>query len=246
MIQFSDRVIRLLIAVLVIFFVNNQINAEANTSSLEFGSMDFPPFSIVNDDQSLSGSKVEMIRKILNHAGIKFTEKGYPSTRLFKNLAKGTTHVWMGTKGVPSYNDYVLYSDNVVDEIEVQVYTRGDVPQPTSKEELRGLNVLALKAYAYGGLIRYLKKPENNITVNTIKSHEAAIKMLLSKRTDYLIVYRTPAEAAMKKLNVSNLKSASLLNLQLYFIVSKRAPNAIKLLKKMETSYKVLKEKGDI
>jgi len=246
MIQFSDKAVRLLITVLMVLSIYQPINADAEVTPIEFGTLDFPPFSIVNDDQSVSGSKVEMIRKILNQAGIKFTERGYPSTRLFKNLAKGTTHVWMGTKGVPSYDDYVLYSDHMVDEIEVQVYTRGDVPQPTSKEDLRGHHVLALKSYAYGGLIRYLRKPENNITVNTIKSHEAAIKMLLSKRTDYLIVYRTPAEAAMKKLNVSNLKSTSLLNLQLYFIVSKRTPDAIKILDKMEVSYKALKENGDI
>lgn len=211
---------------------------------LKVGVLDFPPFYVVKSETDVSGSMAEIIRKTLDRAGIDYVLNGLPPKRLYKNLADGTTHIWMGIKGVPDYDGQVLYSNIQTEEIDVCLYTLADKPLLNSLDELKGKKVITIRGYGYGGMIKFLEDPANNITADPTDGHELAFKKLLKGRADYLLDYKQPAEIMIKKEKLTGLKNRSLKNIKVQFIISKKAPDAENLLKKIDAAYLALKKEG--
>jgi hypothetical protein len=73
--------------------------------------------------------------------------KGFPAKRLYQSLAEGTTHIWLGIKGVPDYEGRVLYSNIQTGEIEIRLYTTADKPLLKSLTELSGKRVITIRGY---------------------------------------------------------------------------------------------------
>jgi polar amino acid transport system substrate-binding protein len=211
---------------------------------LKVGVLDFPPFYIVKSETDVTGSMTDVIRKTLDKAGIKYVLSGLPPKRLYKNLTDGTTDIWMGIKGVPDYEGHVLYSDIETQEIEIRLYTLKDKPLLKSLDELKGKKVIIQRGYGYGGMIKFLEDPNNNITLDPTDGHDLAFKKLLKGRSDYVLDYKQPAEATIAKEKFTGLAYSSLKSLKIQFIVSKKTPDAANLLKKIDAAYLALKKSG--
>ncbi len=217
---------------------------QGETRILKAGVLDFPPYYIVKSENDVTGSLADVIRRVLDRAGFQYVLNGYPPKRLYKNLADGTTQVWLGVSGVPEYEGKVLYSNIKVEEIEVRLYTLEGKPLLKSLENLKGKTVIIQRGYGYGGIITFLEDPRNSITADYTDGHDLAFRKLLKGRADYLLDYRQPAEALIRKERFSGVKSSPIKTIGVYFIVSKKAPDAENLLKKMDAAYLALKKEG--
>jgi polar amino acid transport system substrate-binding protein len=219
--------------------------AIAREKTYRVGLLDFPPFAVIEKSGQYSGILVELLEKVLKKANVSYTVIPVPQKRLFQGLAKGDLDIYMGIKGVPAYDGKVLFSDTPVSDIDLRIYALKKAKLIQNRDELRGKKLIVIMGYGYGGLIEYLKHPANNITLDSTVTHELAFRKLKAGRADYVLDYNRPANLALVKEGLENaVHSHSLAHLNIYFIVSKKAPDALKLMKKMEAAYLSLKEEG--
>lgn len=239
------------IFILVITFVpsvqaadHNDINF--NNIEIKAGIINFPPFFIARPDQTFSGIYLDIMEKTLQHANIKYHIDAYPTKRLYHNLKNGNTELFLGIKGSPEYDDHVLYSEAEISQIQMRIYAIGNIPLPSRKEDINNHRIITLRGYSYGGLISYFTDPKNNINVTSTSSHRSSFLMLKDRRADYVINYKHPSNAALKNLDIPGLKYSSFYNAKIYFIVSKKLPNAKEILNKLEQAYLELVALGEL
>ena len=230
----------------ILFSLCFAMTAVAQGAEIKAGSTSFPPFYIVNDDQSASGLLLDIMVKTLEHADLDYRLDIYPTKRLYKNLGLGNTHLFLGIKGSPEYDHNVLYSDTAISQIQMRIYATGNTPLPTTKEDINGHKISTMRGYGYGGLVSYFADPKNNIEVTSTTEHRASFLMLKNKRADYVINYKHPSETALKTLKIKDLKYTNFYDAKVYFIVSKETPNARQVLNKLERAYLDLVEKNEL
>jgi len=206
------------------------------------GLVDFPPFATIDKSGKYSGIMVELLEKVLKRAEISYEVAPFPQKRLFKNLATGETDIYMGVKGVPYYEGKVLFSDVAVCDIDLRAYCLKKTPPIQARHQLKGKSIIVIMGYGYGGLIGYLKDPANRITLDPTATHVLAFRKLKAKRAQYVLDYRRPATMAIDNEKMTeNVDFTSIAKLNIYFIVSKKAPEAQRLMKRMEEAYQALK-----
>ncbi len=214
--------------------------AVADDRTYHVGILDFPPYSVIEKSGAYKGIMVDLMEKVLKHAGIPYTVKGFPQKRLFSNLSTGKTDIYMGTKGVPFYQGKVIFSDFAVAELDLRVYARKGTPLIQTIEQLKDKRVIVIMGYGYGGLVRFLKDPVNHIIMDPSHTHTLAFRKLKAKRADYVLDYRRPASIAIEEVGIEGVQSHSISKLSIYFIVSKKTPGATELMERMEKAYKSL------
>ncbi|MBF0377895.1 MAG: transporter substrate-binding domain-containing protein [Desulfamplus sp.] len=213
---------------------------------VKIGVLHFPPFYVVEEGQEPSGILIDYIKASLDKCSITYSIEGYPAKRVYKNLANGISNIFLGPKGVPEFEGNVIYGNEKVIQIDLRIYTRGDTQLLKTKEELKGRTILIIRGYGYGGLIKYLEDPTNNITLDVTDGHELAFKKLQMKRADYLLDYSAPAETTLKSVIIPGIQNHSISLLDVFFIVSKKTPDAEKLLKQLEQAFVDLKKEGKL
>ena len=210
------------------------------------GTTSFPPFYIVNQDQTASGIYLALMEKTLRHAGLDYRLDIYPTKRLYRNLGNGETDLFLGIKGSPEYDQNVLYSSTAISQIQMRIYAIGDTPLPSIKEDINNHKIITMRGFGYGGLVSYFSDPKNNIEVTSTSKHRSSFLMLKDKRADYVINYKQPSETALENLEIPYLKHINFYDAEVYFIVSKKTPHAEEVLKKLEAAYLDLIKLGEL
>ncbi len=231
------------------FFISIAIiilSSISQASEIKAGTTSFPPFYVVNDDQTASGIFLNIMERTLIHAGLSYRLDIYPTKRLYRNLGMGETELFLGIKGSPDYDENVLYSETSISKIQMRIYAIGDTPLPETKEDLNGHKIITMRGYGYGGLVNYFQDPKNNIEVSLTSEHRSSFLMLKNNRAAYVINYKHPSESALADLTIKNLKYTNFYDAEVYFIVSKSIPNAAEVLHKLETAYLELVKLGEL
>ncbi len=224
----------------VLFFIFTSSHIYANNTQfpeLKAGTTSFPPFYVVNSDQTASGIFLDIMEQTLKNADLDYRLDIYPTKRLYRNLGTGETHIFFGIKGSPEYHDNVLYSDTEISQIQMRIYAIGETPLPLKKEDINGHKIITMRGYGYGGLVSYFADAKNNIEVTSTTKHRASFLMLKNKRADYVINYKHPSETALANLKIKGLKYTNFYDAKVYIIVSKKTPNAQQVLNRLEQSY---------
>lgn len=225
------------------FCVHLVFGGENAQEQIEIGVLDNPPYYIVQDAYNISGCLADLLREVAKEAKLNYRMIGYPGSRLYKNIATGDTQLWFGTKGVPVYDDKVLYSSESLVTVQLGLYRLPKTPEITQKEKLAGKSVIVILGFAYIGFIDFLKDPKNKVQLQSNPSHTGALMMLLNKRADYLLDYTQAVEGVLIKRPNTEVERTILTTVPLYFVVSKAYPNAQELLKKIEDAVAFLKKK---
>lgn len=233
--------------ILFIMIVGVWFPYAVNAEALQVGYLEFPPFTFTNDEKKPDGIFVNITEHILNTAQLSYNIKKYPPARLYSDVAKGDVHIWPGIKGVPAHKDTTLASESTVFKITLNVYSIGDKSPIQSKDDLKGKNIIVLRGYSYGGLIKFLEDPNNNIQIKgKVNSHESAFKMLTKQRADYVLDYKYPSDKVLKNLDIPRLTHTTISVLPAQWIVSKATPNAEDVVKILDTTYQQLLQDGTI
>lgn len=232
-------------AYLIFFFF---MDSPGFCGPIEIGMLDLPPYYILGKNDAVEGGiLVDMLDRIFDRAGIEHTFAGYPARRLYSNVAKGITQVWLGTLGVPEYEGKTIISPKILAEIKLQVYAiNPSTPLPKSLEELKGKSVITILGYHYGGGRKFLENPENNIASETANSHEAAFMMLKLGRATYVLDYSKPADDAISQLKLEGVIHAPITTLSMYIHISKTVPDAQVLMDRLMNAYDELKKEGKL
>lgn len=215
--------------------------------TLTIGILDFPPFYNVVDGKEPSGYLTDYLKDLAVRAGFDANVIGYPAKRLFKTLREGSVQLSAGIKRPDAYGNDVIFSSKKITDISVKLFTRMDTIPFTSKEELRGKRILGIAGYSYGGLLDFINDPANKIILDTSNDHILMFKKLLAYRADYLLDYARPSEIALKELGYPDLKSHTLITVDVYLILSKKTPHAYTVMEQLEkANAEWIKEAGEI
>lgn len=233
--------------IITIFFVSC-LEQSAISAPLEIGMLDFPPYYVLGKNEEVKGGLfVDMLARIFDRAGIEYTFAGYPPKRLYSNLGKGITHVWMGTLGVAEYEGKTLVSPKKMAEINLHVFSMDkDTPLPKSLDGLKGKSVITIFGYNYGGVINFLEDSANKIILEPARTHESAFMMLKMNRAGFVLDYIEPAGEALSKLQLQGLNHAPITVLPLYLHISKTVPDAQQIMDKVMKAYDDMKKEGKL
>lgn len=221
--------VRLAVAALLAFGLAGAAAAE----TVKVGCVEFPPLTYSDVDGRAIGSAVDLISDILKRAAVPFEVKCYPGARLLAGLRDGSTHVAILIRH-PELADTVQYGTLPVAYLDLRAYRLAVTPPLGDIRNSRGKSVIVLRGYGYGGWIDFFRDPDNHLALSYADSRQAAIRMLASGHGDYLLDYADPATPALAQASLPDLRSEALARLDTYFLVSKKAPGAAALLRRIE------------
>ncbi|GBC61858.1 amino acid ABC transporter [Desulfonema ishimotonii] len=231
---------KMLFPLLLLFFsAFLSVNADAD-QTIRVGVYDFPPFFELKDGKP-GGIWLDLMKKVFEKAGIRYSIKEYPAKRVIKRIVEGQADVSMVAKGISLLENNTLYSSTAVVNVELSVYTRTDTAVPRNIEALKGKKLLVTRGYSYGGLIKYFKNPENHIVLDAADRHELVFRKLKIKRADYAIGYSATADEILKKIGVSEIQGHPISNFDIFFVISKKTPEYRKVMDNIEKAFTQLK-----
>lgn len=207
---------------------------------VRIGYVEFPPVASTNEQGKAEGTVIDILDKVLRHAGYNYSTTSYPTKRITSYLTTGKIDLWLGISSNPAFRDTTLVGDSEVYKITMQSYVIGNKPPVKVKQDLNNKTVIVMRGYSYGGWIDYIKDPANDISYIETNSHRSALMLLKVGRGDYLLDYKITVDHALQNLDINNIVATKLAEIPSYFVVSKHFPNAKKLLSDLEKSYKQL------
>ncbi|MFZ6658368.1 hypothetical protein ACO0LH_24280 [Undibacterium sp. TJN19] len=100
--------------------------------------------------------------------------------------------------------------------------------------DLNGHRIIAVAGHQYGSVGTYVFDPQNKIRIEEAWTHDAAFKMLIQGRGDYLLAYTAPIHLSAKKLKLeSELRWIEMAQIDFFFMVNKNTPNAFSVLQQL-------------
>lgn len=224
------------LAVLCLFLAATPARADNAIGTIKVGCVEFPPLSFTNPHGAADGSAIALIAAILDQAGLAWEAKCLPGARLMASLRDGSAHVAMLIRH-PDIAGAALYSQSPMAYLDLDGYRMAGTPPLADMDSLRGKRVILLRGYGYGGWSEFFKDPRNAMQISFADSHQAAFRMLASGHGDYLLDYREPAMRALGDAVPPGLQHELLARLECYFLVSKKAPDAEALLRRIEDGF---------
>jgi len=203
------------------------------------GVISFSPYYIVEDGEVKGGVYTDILERMMERAGLKYSIQAYPVAELFLGIENGDIQIWMGTPV-----NGAISSPRKIAEANILVYTPSSVSPPSSIDGLSGKRVLVIDGYNYGGLLKKMSEPSRSIILDRVRSHETAFKRLSSGLERFVVDYQTPAEKTISDMKIKNLKSHILSTVDVKIYVSKKAPDPEKLMEQLMKAYEALKVEG--
>jgi len=192
---------------------------------------DFPPYIYARDGK-ISGSIASLAHEMMIEAGLKYEFISMPVARIYKDLALGRVHFWIGTPGAAEMVGTTLAGTSVLGTSRLNIYGLGN-SLPPKFEELRDTAIITLKGYAYGGRRAELAA-RPGIQMLATHNHASAFLMLRAGRAPYLLDYHTPSKQTMLELGMSGLGVTNVYERPNHLIVSKKSPQPELLLELLE------------
>ena len=217
----------------------------AKADPIKVGYVEFPPYTYTEDGKP-KGSLIEMMKKVAADQGIAYKAESAPARRIFNGILEGEFHLFMGVKNVKDFEGTTLASAAPISKIELNAYGLGDAPAVKAKEDLSGKAAVVLTGYSYGGWRPWMEDPANKVTLVEARTAEQALNLLQAGRAPVLLQYALPMQQALGGKTLADLKVTPISALEVYFVVSKKAPDAEALLKRLEAGYTKLKAAGAV
>ena len=227
-----------LLVIFCLLLMNVSISSFAKNKII-FGYMSFPPYYETKNGKATGIFIDDYVKPILSGVGLNYSIKEYSVPRLYKGLKDGTIDVALLIKN-PKMINYVLYGETNIVNVTIKLYHKNETKKIKNIKEINGKSVILLRGYGYGKFRAYCEDPKNKIKIYETDSHTNGLKMLMAGRSDYFMDFPTPIKIAIKKLNLNKnaISSSKLLSLGTQFLVSRKTPNAKKILEKIEKSYR--------
>ena len=216
------------------------------TEPLQVGVLDIPPLLHIHGNGQLSGPLLEYMQALLHEAHISYQLEGFPPRRLYRNLANGTSDFWIGVKQAPDYEGKVLYGDQPIITLHLQLYWLPEVAPLQTLEQLREQKLIVIRGYSYGGRLEPLKNRDIGLNWLAVESHHRALDMLTLRRGDYLLNYAETVDEMLPQSHRINLQHTAIAELPMYLIISRQTPEAEQLMERLNQAASQLRANGEM
>ena len=217
----------------------------AQADPIKVGYVEFPPYSYTESGKP-AGSLIDTLQKVAADQGIQYTIESLPARRLMVGLPEGEVHLFLGVKTAKEFEGTTLASANPIDTVEMNAYAMNEAPAVKAKEDLGGKAVIALTGFSLGGWRAWMEDPANKVTLVDARTTEQALALLEAGRAPVFVQWSKPVQTALESKPMPALKTTSISSTPVYFVMSKKTPDAEALMAKLEAGYQKLKASGAI
>lgn len=209
-------------------------HAQAAPEPLRAGYYEIPPY-LETVDGKLAGRLFDIWEGLVSKLGLSYVPVNLPPARLVKSVAEGDVDISLLPISFPELAGRVLASKQPVEHIILEAYTIYPSLPVTKIQDLIGKSVILQQGFGYGGLINFLRAPENTIKiVGTVPSAENGVRMLTAERGDVLLHYRPAIDKLRTRMDLSGLKANVLSAVPVHVVLSKSVPNSEALMARID------------
>ncbi|MCW8885831.1 MAG: transporter substrate-binding domain-containing protein [Motiliproteus sp.] len=205
----------------------------ADRDVIRVGMMDFPPYYSLSKDNLVEGELVDLLNRVMIEMDQRWTPQFFEVPHLLTNLTEGKTDLAMLIRH-PLLEQKALYGKRPVGRLILKAYRRDSNPAAQSLESLRGKRLILLRGYGYGGLVNKLIDAKNGRSPLFASNRKQALQWLQAEKGDYLLDYQGPASTALKNLGYSKITGDTVLDKNIYFVLSGRLANAPSIMARLE------------
>lgn len=206
----------------------------AAAPEIEYGYPDQSIFVAKIDAQGrVDSPTLRLAGALLDRLGTPWHATAYPAPRLFRNLKDGTTNFSILVRSAALESCCVVSKAPVLGTT-LNVYSLGDVPTITRREQLAGHSVITIRGYTYSGLLAFIDDPANRIRNEVAATHQAAFDMLAARRAEYVIDYGSAAGDYLAAHPLAGVRSDVLEKVEAYLVLSRSYPGAEQLMPRLE------------
>jgi len=210
--------------------------AEMRWEPLRVGYYEIPPY-LHTIDGKLTGLLYETWHDLSVRVGVAYVPVSLPPARLVKSLADGDVDISMTPINFPEFAGKTLFSRRPALQIILEAYNYWPAPKLNSLQDLSGRSVILQQGFGYGGLIHFLRAPENRITIaGLVPNPEVAMRMLEAGRADFLLHYRPSIRALSGAFDFRGLQATVLSDVPIHVVLSKSVPNSAALMARFDAS----------
>lgn len=233
-------------AVLIILILLFSTIPGKSNEIVKLATVDFPPYSYLEKDK-IKGIEVEIIERIFEKQGIKYTIELLPFNRALISVEDGDRDFIFNIYKNPDRLKKFDYSDPILDNpLIIFIKKDSNIVFTGNINELRNYNIGTMLGYTYSP---EFDKARNDKLIKTeeVCGHEQNFKKLVSGRIDIYIVERSVGLYFTKKLGIQ--QQVKYLNIPLkkqngYIGISKKNSKKV-LFSKINEGLKALKASGE-
>ncbi len=215
---------------------SNFARGETAWSALRVGYYEIPPY-LERVDGVLTGLLYDTWDDLAKRVGVPYIPVELPPARLVKSLADGDVDVSLTPINFPEFIGKTLFSKRSAAQIILEAYNFRPFPKLSSLKDLSGKSVVLQQGFGYGGLVNYLRAPENRVTIaGIVPSAEVGMRMLEAGRADFLLHYRPAIRALSDSFDLQSLQATVLSNVPIHVVLSKSVPNSEALMARFDAA----------
>ncbi len=192
------------------------------------------------------GKFTEILSAVFDEMGVDPQYRFYPWRRCFLNVKMGEVFGAFPYSITEERQKDVFYSESVVSSQNLLFYRIDKFPQGVVYEHLEDL-----KTYRLGGVIGYYYEEmfkQANLTVSYLPTEEKMLQLLYHKRIDFMPMNGQVGWHLIRKQHPTEIEKFATLSNPLsseglHLIISKKYPDAEKLLKQFNEALQIVKNK---
>jgi polar amino acid transport system substrate-binding protein len=217
----------------------------AETKPVELFAVDYPPYTIVNEQSQISGIDVDVVTAAFASVGVEVVFSTAPWKRIRKNLEHGYIAGYTSCARRPEREAYILFSDKVSEANQVAVMSvEADGSKLFNLMDLQHYKVTAIdswsvqKELAKKG-IEHVKAPDMDSAIRSVVFRDIDILY----NGELTTLYRAQQLNLQNKIKIKRFADKQ--SSAFYLCLSKQYPDNAELLKKFNTGLKRIKASGE-
>ncbi|BBB30459.1 transporter substrate-binding domain-containing protein [Neptunomonas japonica] len=216
----------------------------AETKPVELFTIDYPPYSIVNDHSQISGIDVDVVIAAFASVGVEVVFSTAPWKRIRKNLEHGYIAGYTSCARRPEREAYIFYSDKVSEANQVAVMS-------VEADGSKLFNLMDLQHYKVTAVDSWSVQKELAIKgIEHVKASDidSGIRSVVFRDIDILYngelstLYRAQQLNLQDKIKIKRLADKQ--GSAFYLCLSKHYPDNAELLNKFNTGLERIKASG--
>ncbi|BBB27441.1 polar amino acid transport system substrate-binding protein [Amphritea japonica ATCC BAA-1530] len=218
----------------------------AEVKHVEIFAIDYPPYTIVDDQNNLSGIDIEVVKASFAKVGIKVKFSTAPWERIRKNLEHGYIAGYTSCARRPAREAYILFSDKVSEANQVALMANDtDDSQLTKLTDLSQYKVNAIEAWAMQKELASKEIPHSKT-----QDMDSGIRSVLFRDIDVFYIGELTALYRVRQLGLQDkIKTKRFTDkesVSFYLCLSKTYPGNTLLLEQFNTGLEHIKTSGEL
>lgn len=235
--------IQKILALVVMVMLTRAVIAADET--VELFAVDYPPYTIVNDQAEISGIDVDVVIAAFNSVGVDVKFSTAPWERIRKNLEHGYIAGYTSCAKRPARMAYILFSDRVSEANQVALMaTNTDTRKLNNLTDLKHYKVTAIEGWAIQKeletkAIKHVTTPDMDSGIRAVLFRDIDIFYI----GELTALYRAQQLGLKKKLKTKRFADKQ--KSEFYLCLSKEYPGNPELLKQFNTGLQRIKASGE-